>query len=399
MDEHRENTILLWLVLQRLPGTAAATLHKLFGRYGTGSSILGAPDADLQRFLEPPALLTFNDYRARGKRSTVFRQARKDLDWLQESGAKLLAIDDENYPRRLCEIHHAPPLLMVDGNLSVLRQDQIAIVGSRRASPAGLEHARQFAAELAECGLIVTSGLALGVDCAAHQGALSINRDSRALATIGVIATGLDQCYPSRHEKLLQEIRERGALVSEFPLGTPPIKENFPRRNRIISGLSLGVVVVEAEEKSGSLITARYALEQNREVFAVPGSINNPGSRGCHLLIRQGAHLVESVDDILRELQHPLGSLPLVFPAVEDETVSRPDIARQPRNVTSPAAQEREEIDAEESQLLACMDDCALSIDHLSRRAGKPVERVTSLLMSLEIKGWVESDVDGYRRL
>jgi len=212
--------------------------------------------------------------------------------------------------------------------------------------------------------------------------------------TIAVVATGLDICYPSRHEKLTREIREHGAIISEFPLGTPPQKENFPRRNRIISGLSDGILVVEAEEKSGSLITARYALEQNREVFAVPGSIKNTGSRGCHQLIRSGATLVESVDDILSELEHPFGQINLLTDHKNEKSALRKRIKSHENNNDD----NKEELETSEKHLISFLDDGVVSVDELSRRANIPIEQTTSLLLSLEIKGWVEMSSEGYRR-
>jgi DNA processing protein len=396
MDRQQDELFLFWLVLQRLPGTAAATLHKLHEHFGSAAGIIEAETRSLSSLLGADALLEFNRYRDRGVRSKAGQQALKDFEWLQSRNVHLLTIEDACYPSQLREIHSAPSLLMVHGDKKLLGETQLAIIGSRRASPSGLEHAQQFAAELVECGFVITSGLAFGIDSSAHQGAISAGKALDRKTTIAVIATGLDLCYPSRHEKLMRDICEQGAIVSEFPLGTPPIKENFPRRNRIISGLSQGVLVVEAEEKSGSLITARYALEQNREVFAIPGSINNPGSRGCHQLIRQGAHLVENVDDILRELDHPLGQT-VLFQATAP--VSKPVPAHShAANRRLEKQSQREPLDAEEQQLLLFMDDCAISADHLSRRAARPIEQVISLLLSMEIKGWVESTDDGYRR-
>lgn len=394
MDERQDDFALVPLVLQRLPGTAAATLQKLYQHFITTAAIYMACRDQLASFLSRDALANFDQYRDRGVRSNIGQQALRDLEWLQSNNIYLLTIEDARYPQQLREIHYAPPLLMVDGDINVLAENQLAIIGSRKASPSGLEHARNFASELVQCGFVITSGLALGVDSAAHSGAIAGAADTSRSVTVGVVATGLDLCYPSRHEKLMQEIRERGAIVSEFPLGTPPIKENFPRRNRIISGLAQGVLVVEAEEKSGSLITARYALEQNREVFAIPGSIKNPGSRGCHLLIRQGAHLVESADDILRELDHPLAQGTLIM---QDNYPVAPGRTEKLAPVII-AAQSRDDLTMEEQELLLHLDDCAVSVDHLSRRAGLPVEEIISLLLGMEIKGWVESAAEGYRR-
>jgi len=272
-----------------------------------------------------------------------------------------------------------------------LQQNQMAIVGSRKASPSGLEIAQHFAAELVANGFVITSGLALGIDSAAHRGALLAKNDSSHKPTVAAIATGMDICYPSRNEKLAEEIRDNGIIISEFPLGTPPQKENFPRRNRIISGLSVGVLVVEAEEKSGSLITARYALEQNREVFAIPGSIKNPGSRGCHQLIRQGATLVDCIDDVLSELEHPFGQISLLKQR-RGERMTAGTSATNKNN-----EKKRDNLAAEEGLLLTYLDDNIVSIDELSRRAALPIDQAISLLINLEIKGWVEMSAEGYR--
>ena len=207
--------------------------------------------------------------------------------------------DDPAYPGLLEELPDAPPLLFIEGDPSLLERPQLAMVGSRRASRPGLDNATAFARSLARGGFVITSGLALGIDGAAHQGALDVGGK-----TIAVLGTGLEQLYPRRHLGLAARIVEGGgALVSELPLDCPPQAANFPRRNRIISGLSLGVLVVEASPSSGSLITARLAAEQGREVYAIPGSIHHPGARGCHQLIRQGAALVESVEDVLQALR------------------------------------------------------------------------------------------------
>lgn len=219
--------------------------------------------------------------------------------------------DDPGYPALLAEVADAPPLLYVEGAPETLERPQLAMVGSRRASPAGLGTAWSFARSLAQGGFAITSGLALGIDGAAHEGALEVGG-----ATVAVLGTGLRRLYPRRHEALARRIVEGGgALVSELPLDSPPLPANFPRRNRIISGLSLGVLVVEASPASGSLITARLAAEQGREVYAIPGSIHHPGARGCHQLIRDGALLVESVGHVLEALRGWAQAEPAEAPA------------------------------------------------------------------------------------
>lgn len=390
MDKIQQQDLISLLVLQRLPDTAAVTLQTLFATFHTLSGIMQASSAGLASILSESALSQFEQYRRKNISSVAGQQACRDLEYIQQHDIALVTIESDVYPPQLQEIYHAPPLFMVQGNVSILSSEQIAVIGSRRASPSGLEHAYHFAAELASSGLVVTSGLALGIDGAAHRGALSVDADLNPAPTIAVIATGLDLCYPSRHEKLREEIVQRGAMVSEFPLGTPPQKENFPRRNRIISGLSKGVLVVEAEEKSGSLITARYALEQNREVFAIPGSINNPASRGCHQLIRDGAKLVENTSDVLTELEHPFGQIPMaVHPARE---------VKNSKKVALKAGVPETDLTQEEKSLLAHIDENPVTVDQLAVRASMEANELLSLLTNLELKDFVFSSHGAYQK-
>ena len=217
--------------------------------------------------------------------------------WLETAGHELIAWDDADYPRALLDVGDAPPVLFHIGRRDLLNRTSIAIVGSRNATPQGIENARAFAAALADAGVTIVSGLALGVDAAAHEGALH-----HAGSTIAVVGTGPDRVYPARNRALARAIADRGTLISEYPPGTPARKENFPRRNRLLSGLARGVLVVEATPSSGSLITARLAGEQGRDVFAIPGSIHSPFSKGPHKLIREGAKLVETAEDVLAEI-------------------------------------------------------------------------------------------------
>lgn len=308
-------------------------------------------------------------------------QIERGLAWLERPDNHLISLSDPDYPPLLREIDHPPPLLFVHGDPASLRAPQIAIVGARNPSLGGRDTARQFAAHLAGSGIVITSGLALGVDAEAHRGALAAPG-----RTIAVMGTGLDRIYPARHRELAHAIAEGGALVSEFPLGTPALAGHFPRRNRIISGLSLGTLVVEAALQSGSLITARLAVEQGREVFAIPGSIHNPLARGCHALIRQGAKLVETAADILEEL----GSLARV--AIQAE-IERP----------SPAAPElpaASELDEDYRLLLEHLGHEPVSIDLLVDRCGLTAEVVSSMLLILELQGYVAAAPGGlYSRL
>ncbi|HSC84543.1 MAG TPA: DNA-processing protein DprA [Pseudomonas sp.] len=281
------------LRLHSLPELGPRRFRRLFSAFPSASAALSAP-ASAWRSLGLPAVC------ADARRSAVVRErAAQSLAWLEQPGQQVLMWDDARYPALLAELSDAPPLLFVAGDPGLLEKPQLAMVGSRRASRPGLDTALAFARSLAGGGFVVTSGLALGIDGAAHQGALDVGG-----GTVAVLGTGLQRLYPQRHLGLAERIvQQGGALVSELPLDCPPHASNFPRRNRIISGLSLGVLVVEASPSSGSLITARLAAEQGREVYAIPGSIHHPGARGCHQLIREGATLVESVEDILQALR------------------------------------------------------------------------------------------------
>ncbi len=292
------------------------------------------------------------------------------LSWVEQEDCRLILRDDPDYPELLRQIHDAPPLLFVRGDPAVLNHPQLAMVGSRNPTIIGRETAHDFARTLAASGMTVTSGLAMGIDAASHQGALAGGGQ-----TIAVFGTGLDRVYPAKNRDLAHAIVEGGgALVSEYPPGIEPKPANFPRRNRIISGLSLGTLVVEAAQRSGSLITARFAMEQGREVFAIPGSIHNPLARGCHQLIRQGAKLVEGAQDILEELAPQLRVI-LQEDAADEALVSPDD---------------------EYHILLASMGDGTSSVDQLVQRSGLTADAVSSMLLMLELKGHVVSTAGGY---
>jgi DNA processing protein len=289
-----------------------------------------------------------------------------DLTWISASGARILLASDAEYPPLLRQMPGAPAALYVEGSIRALSSPQIAMVGSRSATAGGRATAREFAAFFARAGLTVTSGLAVGIDAASHEGALAGGGE-----TIAVYGTGLDSVYPSEHLALTQRIRERGALVSEFPPRTPPLRAHFPRRNRIIAGLSLGTLVVEAARYSGSLITARHAVDAGREVFAIPGSIHSPLSRGCHQLLKSGAKLVEDAQDVLSELQFPL-----------------------PKEVLAESEREPEkppELDKEYEMLLDALGFEPATIDVLVARTCLPGESVASMLLILELQGRVST--------
>jgi DNA processing protein len=280
----------------------------------------------------------------------------RSLAWADQPGQHILTLADTAYPRALLEIADPPSLLYVRGNPSLLQKRGLAVVGSRNATPQGLQTAEAFAKALASQGQCIISGLALGIDAAAHRGALAAHGE-----TVAVIGTGADRIYPAGNKTLALAIVEQGAVVSEFPLGTPAIAANFPRRNRIISGLSRGVLVVEAAPESGSLITARLAAEQGREVFAIPGSIHSPVARGCHKLIKQGAKLVETASDVLEELGSfvDLPLPPLAPPAVND------------------------------NPLLAALGHDPCSLDDLAERTGQDAGQLLPELLILELSGQI----------
>jgi DNA processing protein len=298
----------------------------------------------------------------------------RDLEWLAGPGRMLLAAEDPRYPEQLAAVPGMPPALFIEGDPAHLARPQVAIVGSRSATAAGRETAFDFAARLAALGFAITSGLAAGIDAAAHRGALAAGG-----VTIAVCGTGLDRIYPAGHRELAQRIAARGALVSEFPTGTPPVAHNFPRRNRLMSGLSRGVLVVEAAARSGSLITARLAGEQGREVMAVPGSIHNVLARGCHRLIKEGAALVENVDDVLAALGVARPASPEICAPADGAHRKCPGVA----------------LDSDAEMLLNALGFEPADVDRLVERTGLAVRAVISKLQLLELDGRVESLAGG----
>lgn len=341
--------------LHCLPDLGGKRLRTLINAFGNASSALSAP-ASAWRALKLP------DTCAEARRDDSVRErVTVTLRWLDQAEQQLLMWDDPDYPALLAELPDAPPLLFVAGDVNLLQQPQLAIVGSRRASKPGMDTANAFARSLAGGGFVITSGMAVGIDGAAHQGALAVGGK-----TVAVLGTGLNQLYPPRHKSLAADIAREGALVSELPLDSPPVPANFPLRNRLISGLSLGVLVVEASPSSGSLITARLALEQGREVYAIPGSIHHPGARGCHQLIRDGAALVESVEHILEGLR----GWQNVAPA--------PKGRRKPAVVKDP--------------ILKLLHAAPQSSEALAQASGWPLPRVLAALTDLELEGKVASE-------
>ncbi len=348
-----------WIALHRQPGVGAVTYRRLLARHGTPAAALEA-------------------LRRAGRAVSVETQVAADLAWLEGAADRhLLTLADPRYPEALARLEDAPPLLYVQGDVDLLSMPQLAVVGSRNPTRDGRRAARDFAAHLAGCGLVITSGLALGIDGEAHEGALAAHG-----GTVAVLGCGLAHVYPARHRALARRILEAGgALVSELAPETPPRREFFPARNRIISGLALGVLVVEAAVHSGSLITARLAAEQGREVFAIPGSIHNPLARGCHRLIRQGAKLVETAADVLEELGPLLGA-----------GVSSPQAAS-----SAPAPESRPDLptDPDHLAVLEALGHGPRGVDELVACSGLKPEAVASILLVLELQGYVASAPGG----
>jgi DNA processing protein len=356
-----------WLALARAPGLHAGSLRRAAG-------------ADLQPQLllrEPPgalAALGLGNGTVRALRNPSAEGIAADERWLAGPHRQLVTWGSPSYPALLAEIPDAPLVLFVEGDTAALSLPQLAVVGSRNPTPIGRDTAARFAGHLSAAGLAITSGLALGIDAAAHRGALE--GGSR---TIAVLGCGLDRIYPSENTALARQVVACGALVSDLPTGAAPVKQHFARRNRLISGLSVGVLVVEAAMRSGSLITARLAAEQGREVFAIPGSIHSPLSRGCHRLIRQGAKLVETVDDIFAELGALLAGLRVASRA-ED-----PDAQQDSRCA----------LDKDYEILLDALGFEPAAVDDLVDRTGFEAGAVSSMLLILELKGRIAQQPGG----
>ena len=354
-------------LLARAPGLSAEHLRALIAAVGGEPARAAEPRAAREVQLPRAA----RDFLSSPDEAAI----EEDLVWLAASGARIMLCTDPDYPPLLGQTAGAPAALYVLGSAQALSSPQLAMVGSRSPTPSGRTTARAFAAWFARAGLTVTSGLALGIDAASHEGALSVEG-----LTLAVCGTGLDRVYPQQHEGLAARIRVRGALVSEFPPRTAPLRQHFPRRNRIISGLALGTLVVEAARYSGSLITARLAAESGREVFAIPGSIHSPLSRGCHQLIRDGAKLVEEAADVLAELRI---------------SVPKETLTTAPGHLQQPPV-----LDKEYEMLLDALGFEPATIDVLVARTHLAPESVASMLLILELQGRVAALPGGrYGRL
>lgn len=347
-----------WLRLALAPGVGNTSLIRLLTAFGSPEAVLASGRTALSAHLSSAqcdALL--------GEPEAALLQAT--LAWLDQPGNSLLTLADVDYPKSLLEIGDPPAVLYCKGRRSLLDQPGLGVVGSRNATPQGVRDAEAFAHALSDAGFTIISGLALGIDAAAHRGGLA-----GAGSSIAIIGTGLDRIYPARNKALAHQLAESGLVISEFALGTPPLPGHFPRRNRLISGLSRGVLVVEAAPDSGSLITARVATEQGREVFAIPGSIHSPLARGCHALIKQGAKLVESAADILDELAWPQRLVPPAWPEQAADPV------------------------------LDALDGAPATLDALAQRTGLTLDALSAKLLALELEGQIASMPGGrYQKL
>jgi DNA processing protein len=362
------NDLAAWLRLVATEGVGTQTARDLLTQFGLPEQIFDTSFSALQKHI-PEKI-------ARALSGPIPSEIQAHIDqtlaWVAQENNYVITLGDEDYPQSLLSIADPPVLLYVKGRPAFLNMPAVAIVGSRNASAQGMLNADRFAQNLSEAGLTVVSGLALGIDTGAHTGAIKSAQQGYAGSSIAVIGTGLDIVYPAANRVLAHQIAEVGCIISEYSLGTPAIAHNFPRRNRIISGLSLGVLVVEAAAQSGSLITARSALEQGREVFAIPGSIHSPLAKGCHQLIRQGAKLVESAQDILEELR---------WQSTDSKKSHSSGVQVATSNLSDPKLQ----------SLLENMGHEALSVDQLIVRTGLPVSSVQAALLNLELQGQIET--------
>jgi DNA processing protein len=345
-----------WIVLSQIPGLGNEGLRRLLLAFGSPESVLNASVSSLSNYVKP----------------SVARAIAEDVDesflapvaaWLEDPLNRIFTIADAEYPQSLLNTIDPPLFLYVKGRTDLLNARALAVVGSRNATAQGIRNAEAFSKSASDAGLCIVSGMAHGIDSAAHIGGLEGTGSS-----IAVVGTGLDKVYPAANRELAHRLAQAGAIISEFPLGTPPLASNFPRRNRIISGLSLGCLVVEASVQSGSLITARMALEQGREVFAIPGSIHSPQSKGCHALIKQGAKLVENARDILEELGYRGGS-------AATATVT-------------------------EHPLFVHLGFDPLDVESLVQRSGLTIGELSAILLQLELDGMIASLPGGlYQRI
>src|SRR5882724_2207920 len=355
-----ETDLARWVALSRVQGLGCVSFKKLAGHFGDPTEALSASTAALAEIpgLDPSVIDGLRNF-------SEWDEAEKEIIRAEKAAVKIVPFTDSSYPARLRMIPDPPPLLYLKGEIRREDEKAVAVVGSRSTSDYGRRVARDLCRGLASLGFTVVSGMARGIDGTAHE--TSLNAGGR---TIAVLSSGVDRVYPAEHDKLYRRISENGGVISEFPMGTRPLAFNFPARNRVISGLSLGVVVVEATEKSGSLITAALALEQGREVFAVPGEVGASRSRGAHRLIRQGAKLVETVDDIMEEIAPQL-------------------LARSGKAVSAPRRTLPQNLGVEFQKIFALFEERPLQIDEIIESSGYSPSRVSEILLELELQEYI----------
>lgn len=357
-----DDSLKAWLALSLIRGLGGESARRLLKEIGLPEAIFATPASILKSYVK--ANIAAQIAQGIGEDALV-----STLAWLQDDNNHIVTLADNDYPQALLNIPDPPILLYVKGRLDLLNHQALAVVGSRNATPQGINNAEAFAQSLSESGLCIISGMAHGIDAAAHRGALRC-QGNHCGGSVAIVGTGLDKVYPAANRDLAHALAEYGALISEFPIGTPPLAANFPRRNRIISGMSLGCLVVEASLKSGSLITARLALEQSRDVFAIPGSIHSPQSKGSHALLKQGAKLVEAAQDILEEL----GSLFISEPATNQPPLDNHD---------------PQELETSDAAILEHLGHDPVNVETLSTRCGLTVAELSAMLLTLELAGHI----------
>lgn len=394
-DDELQARLTFW----RVSGLGAAALRHILQHFGAAAPALAASDNELNQAGLKPGVIA--KYRA-AMQADLQQAVQRDLDWLNNAGNHyILTPENPRYPQTLTAFSSAPPLLFVLGDPDLLNDPQIAMVGSRHPTAGGKENATAFSSHLAGNGLCITSGLALGIDAHSHEGALDANG-----STIAVVGTGLDIVYPARNRALAERIAAHGAIISEFPIGVKPQAQHFPRRNRIISGMSVGTLVVEAALRSGSLVTAKHAMEQGREVFAIPGSIHNPMARGCHQLIRQGAKLVETANDILEEiaphlhsyLQDNTPSLEHATQQVAPQSTPQTTAQKTPQQSHKPADKlgDLPPLSTDDQRIIDALGHDPVPIDQIVLHTGLTAEAVSSMLLMLELQGYVAACGGGH---
>ena len=372
LTELQSDSLAAWIRLEQTAGVGPETARKLLAAFGLPDNIFAASFAALRQIVSERVAQALLSDPSDDTRALI----DKTMSWLQQPANHVLTLADAAYPQALLDIGDPPMMLYAKGRLELLSAPSLAVVGSRNATAQGIANAERFSEVLSQAGLTIVSGMALGIDTAAHQGSLR-----GPGSTIAVIGTGIDIVYPARNRGLAHRIADSGCIVSEYPLGMPAIASNFPRRNRIISGLARGVLVIEAAAQSGSLITARMAAEQGREVLAIPGSIHSPLAKGCHQLIKQGAKLVESAQDVLEELRFSHATAPTLG--------GQPAVAHSP-NPKDPTI----------SRVLNAMGFDPIDADTLSARTGFDAALLSTHLLTMELDGLIERLPGGsYRRL